>query len=124
MNVLRHDQGWDDGGPMVLMSDWWVRAHWGRAFEILETAEVHGQTWALMRRRDVALTVADLERPSDDPREFAALRHNLRQVQRELEGRGEELRRDYEGTRSWRLTRPWRRLTRAWPGRGSPRARP
>jgi SAM-dependent methyltransferase len=124
MNVLRHDQGWDDGGPMVLMSDWWVRAHWGRAFEILETAEVHGQTWALMRRRDVALTVADLERPSDDPREFAALRHNLRQVQRELERRGEELRRDYEGTRSWRLTRPLRRLTRAWPGRGSPRARP
>ncbi len=24
MNVLRHDQGWDAGGPMVLMSDWWV----------------------------------------------------------------------------------------------------
>ncbi len=29
MNVLRRDQGWDDGGPIVLMSDWWVREHWG-----------------------------------------------------------------------------------------------
>jgi SAM-dependent methyltransferase len=124
MNVLRHDQGWDDGGPMVLMSDWWVRAHWGRAFDILATAEVHGQTWALMRRREVSLNVADLERPADDPREFAALRHNLRQVQLELERRGDELRGYYEGTRSWRLTRPLRRLSRSWPGRGSPRERP
>ena len=24
MNVLRHDQGYDQGGPMVMMSDWWI----------------------------------------------------------------------------------------------------
>lgn len=43
MNVLRRDQAWDDGGPVVLMSDWWVRAHWGRAFQILKVApEIHG----------------------------------------------------------------------------------
>ena len=63
MNVLRRDQGWEDGGPMVLMSDWWVRAHWGRAFEILADAPVHGQTWVLLRRRDVEITVADLAEP-------------------------------------------------------------
>ena len=46
------------------MSDWWVRAHWGRAFEIVEVApRVHNQSWALLRRRDVELTIADLERP-------------------------------------------------------------
>jgi SAM-dependent methyltransferase len=113
MNVLRHDQGWDDGGPMVLMSDWWVREHWGRAFDVLSTADVHGQTWALLRRREVSLTVAELEAPADDPREWAALRHNLRQVQRELEVRTDEVRRFYEGSRSWRLTRPLRRLSRS-----------
>jgi hypothetical protein len=48
MNVLRPDQPWDAGGPVVLMSDWWVRAHWGRAFEILDVApNIHGQSWAL-----------------------------------------------------------------------------
>jgi SAM-dependent methyltransferase len=114
MNVLRHDQGWEHGGPMVLMSDWWVREHWGRAFEIVAvTPQVHGQSWALMRRREVSLTVADLERPADDPREVAALRHNVQQLQRELELRGDEVRREYEDSRSWRLTRPLRRLNRS-----------
>ena len=36
MNVYSHDQGWDKGGPMVLHSPWWIRAHWGRAFEIID----------------------------------------------------------------------------------------
>jgi SAM-dependent methyltransferase len=86
MNVLRHDQGWDWGGPWVLMSDWWVRAHWGRAFEILDTEpQVHGQTWVLMRKRAVDLTPDDLEAPADDPREYQALRHNIHQLQREIE---------------------------------------
>jgi SAM-dependent methyltransferase len=114
MNVLRHDQRWEHGGPMVLMSDWWVREHWGRAFELVAVAPlVHGQTWTLLRRREVSLTVEDLARPADDPREVAALRHNIRQVQRELELRREEVRREYESSRSWRLTRPLRRLSRS-----------
>jgi SAM-dependent methyltransferase len=86
MNVLRHGNAWSEGGPVVLMSDWWVREHWGRAFEFVAVApEVHGQTWALLRRRDVTLSVEDLERASGDPREVAALRHNVRQLQREID---------------------------------------
>ena len=113
MNVLRPDQPWDAGGPVVLMSDWWVRAHWGRAFEILDVApNIHGQTWALMRRRDVELTAGDLWRPADDPREYAALRHNLRQLHRDralaLDEARNQMRREYEESRSWRLTRPLR----------------
>lgn len=109
MNVLRHDQPWDAGGPVVLMSDWWVRAHWGRAFEILDVApNIHGQSWALMRKRDIELTVADLERPEDDPREYAAVRHNVRQVQREQAAALDAVRREYEQSSSWRLTRPLR----------------
>src|SRR5581483_8442206 len=86
MNVLRPDQAWDDGGPVVLMSDWWVRAHWGRAFEILSVApQVHGQTWALLQKRDVEVSVEMLAEPSDDPRELLALRHNISQVERDRE---------------------------------------
>jgi hypothetical protein len=35
MNVLRAGQDWDGGCPTAFHSDWWVRAHWGRAFEVL-----------------------------------------------------------------------------------------
>lgn len=118
MNVLRRDQGWEHGGPIVLMSDWWVREHWGRAFEIVEVApQVHGQTWLLLRRREVELTARDLERPGDDPREWAALRHNVRQVERDREKALAELRASYEASISWRITRPLRearRLAHRW----------
>jgi SAM-dependent methyltransferase len=112
MNILRHNRPWERGGPVVLMSDWWVRAHWGRAFEILEIRPwIRNQSWALMRRRNVELTVEDLEEPENDPREFAALRYNLRQVQREVElvqqaGNVEKV--DFSDTLSWRITRPLR----------------
>jgi SAM-dependent methyltransferase len=116
MNVLRHNVGWDRGGPVVLMSDWWVREHWGRLFEIIETEpQIDNMTWVLLRKRDVELTIEDVARPSDDPREYLAVRHNLHQVQRELdeekrrfEAGLEEQRRDYESSLSWRLTRPLR----------------
>jgi SAM-dependent methyltransferase len=124
MSVLQHNQDWSRGGPSVLMSDWWVRAHWGRAFKILKlTPRTHNQTWALLRKRDLEVTTDDLERPEDDPREYAALRHNLHQVQREfdralhwqrevaLQERAIELRqlrREYEESLSWQVTRPLR----------------
>jgi SAM-dependent methyltransferase len=115
--VLSHNQPWDAGGPMVLTSDWWVRAHWGRAFEILEIApQIHNMSWALMRKRDVELTVEDLEAPEDDePREYVAARNNLRLTRRELErlhGRQaaelEDARKQYERSLSWQLTGPVR----------------
>jgi SAM-dependent methyltransferase len=133
MNVLQHYQDWSRGGPSVLMSDWWVRAHWGRAFEIVRVApRIQNQSWALMRKRDVQVTVDDLERPEDDPREFAALRHNLYQLQREFDRTRfqegalalhqqelSEVSRSYETTLSWQVTRPFRvsaRMVRALRG--------
>lgn len=85
MNLLFHNRPWDDGGPMVLMSDWWVDEHWGRAFEILARFDLHGQTWTMMRKRDVSLTPEELLEPGPDPREWRALRHNIAQLQREVE---------------------------------------
>jgi SAM-dependent methyltransferase len=90
MNVLRVGQDWDGGGPTVFMSDWWLRAHWGRAFEILEIHHEHDTTgtvvpgshaYVVMRKRDVVLTPAQLEAlEADEPRELAALRHNINQL--------------------------------------------
>jgi SAM-dependent methyltransferase len=148
MNVLRYGQDWAGGGPTVFLSDWWIRAHWGRAFEILDihhdrdaagavVPATHG--YVVMRKRTVALTPADLEAlEPDEPREVAALRHNIAQLhaddRRLRERLDEAVRRgdtehewrltterrlaDYEEmlahSRSWRITRPLRLLA----GRG------
>lgn len=86
MNVLRHNHPWTDGGPLVMISEWWLREHWGRAFEVVHIAEpIHNFSWALLRKRDVELTADDIARPSDDRREFCAIQHNLRRAQKEIE---------------------------------------
>lgn len=136
MNVLRHRHPASDGAPLVLISDWWLREHWGRAFDVVHIEpNIHNQSWAVLSKRDLELSVADLQRPGDDPREYAALQHNLRQVQRELEVAqqalrdgveaerrlGEQRRAEamaeqqgvYEGSLSWRSTRPLRAAAKA-----------
>jgi SAM-dependent methyltransferase len=121
MNVLRPANTWDRGGPMVLHSRWWITAHWGRAFDILTLCPygfsrrgVAGQGWVLLRKRPVQLTPEDLERPEPgEPRELEALRHNVRQLSRELV--------ELQASRSWQLTRPLRALRSAW---GARRRRP
>jgi SAM-dependent methyltransferase len=97
MNVLFYAQPWEQGGPMVLHSPWWLREHWGRIFDVIELREdgfvpgeaTTGQGLALLRKRQVVSTVEDLERVYvGDGREIAALEHNVRQLQREsLEAR-------------------------------------
>jgi SAM-dependent methyltransferase len=88
MNVIKTWNPWDSGGPVVFHSEWWIREHWGRAFEILalelrDPAEPEGQAATLLRRKAEQLGSADLERPADDPREVKASRTNIVQLQRE-----------------------------------------
>jgi SAM-dependent methyltransferase len=71
-------------GARVLHSPWWLRSHWGRAFEILSLrphsfAGVYpGHGFVLGRRKDVSLTPDDLERPEpEDLRELEAQRRQL-----------------------------------------------
>jgi SAM-dependent methyltransferase len=92
MNVLHYGRSWDQGGPAVFISEWWLREHWGRAFDVLSIREegfISGPKWrgqgvALLRKRPVGITVEELERihPSE-PREVEALRHNIRQLHHE-----------------------------------------
>lgn len=142
MNVLHHNRDWDSGGPAVLMSEWWLREHWGRAFDVLRIApQFHNFSWAVLRKKNLDLTTEDIDRPLDDPREYAAVRHNLRQLQRELVGeldflhahyeaamqsqaeREREYERRismYEASLSWKLTRPLRGIARVLRAHRSP----
>ena len=84
MTVLDHGQGWELGGPTVFHSPWWLREHWGRAFDIVQMREgsaprEHGLV-LLRRRSGVDVTPALLERidAAREPREVEALRHQVR----------------------------------------------
>ncbi len=116
MNVLDGGLRYGDGGPTVVHSEWWIRAHWGRAFEIDRIdAQPQRQSWVLMRKRALSLTVADLEAIDPaEPREIDALRHNIAQIEHRhrdavLESRrlAQQLSEVLE-SHSWRLTRPLR----------------
>jgi hypothetical protein len=129
MNVLMPGQSWDLGGPMVLHSPWWIEAHWGRAFDILEIRldgfglpSPEGQGAVLMRKRAVELEPADLEQPEvGESREAVAALDNVPQLTREvidlrwnsdqLSGEVVVLREELARmthSHSWRLTQPLR----------------
>ena len=133
MNPLLYGNSWDLGGPIAFNSEWWIRAHWGRAFEIVrfvphgggDPPEGHGIV--LMRKRPVTLTVEDLTRlEPDEPREIAALQHNNEQLRDDtLRLRAAMAARDGHGgsvhehalaqitnSASWRLTAPLRAAKR------------
>lgn len=87
MNVLGSGRPWAAGGPMILHSEWWLRAHWGRAFEVLafRPEAILWQDGILLRRRNIAdLSAATLELPEPgEERELIAARHAIRQLHRE-----------------------------------------
>jgi len=88
LNILRTWQPWDDGGPSVQHSEWWLRAHWGRLFDFerIEDSDQPSHGWMFLRKREVKLTEAELISPEpNEPREFMALRHNVRQLAKETE---------------------------------------
>jgi len=113
MNILKAHQGWDMGGPVVLMSPWWIREHWGRAFNIVALHEgaspgTHGLIVA--HAKEEPPSSGELERvDGTEPREVAALRHNIRQLQRESAALGASLA-NVESSRSWRIAAALRRL--------------
>jgi SAM-dependent methyltransferase len=139
MLVIKYANPWRFGGPTVAHSPWWIRTHWGRAFEILrlDPAALQGvktgHDLVLLRRDDRrAPSIEQLEAvdPSDR-REVTAVATALRQARLELSA----LREAYETAReeaytqrlvaadfelklsvvqrshSWRFTRPFRAIT-------------
>ena len=90
MNVLHYGRSWDQGGPAVFLSPWWIEEHWGRALEILtlrrgrlrrhaSAGEARASCWP--GSGPVEISIEELERiDPGDPREIEALRHNVRQL--------------------------------------------
>lgn len=86
LNVLRPWQSWSQGGPSVQHSEWWLRAHWGRAFEFerIDDGPNFGHGLLVLRKRDAELDVAQLLAPEPgEEREVTALRHNVEQLSQE-----------------------------------------
>jgi SAM-dependent methyltransferase len=84
--VYLHGNPPENNGPVVFQSDWWLRAHWGRAFEIdsydhdsfavgvMQDGREHLQSMLAARAREERKTVAQLLAPEpDEPREFTGL---------------------------------------------------
>lgn len=134
MNPLMQGLSWDKGGPIAINSPWWIEAHWGRAFEIVELvprlrADQPSHGLVVARKKPVEIGVDELARlEPDEPREIVALAHHaeqleaealrLRQAQQETEAEllsrraeAEQAHRaihDMQASRSWRLTAPLR----------------
>ncbi|MGA2163248.1 MAG: class I SAM-dependent methyltransferase [Solirubrobacteraceae bacterium] len=87
MTVLGYGRPWRAGGPMILHSEWWIRAHWGRAFTVaaFEERGIEGQDAVVLRRdQRPAPSIAQLDAPQpDDPRELVAARHAVELLHRE-----------------------------------------
>lgn len=102
MHVFNSGLGWDEGGPVVFHSPWWLEAHWGRAFELVDLfpdgfgtypGSSLGQGVAVLRKKAGEFTPEDLEAAEpDEPRELAALQYSLRHSRRETAARFEEAR--------------------------------
>jgi SAM-dependent methyltransferase len=87
MNPLLHGYPWELGGPIAFNSEWWIRAHWGRAFDIVSLTPHEGgdppfgHGIALLRKKPVTITIEELTRlEPDEPREIAALQYNIEQL--------------------------------------------
>jgi SAM-dependent methyltransferase len=138
MNPLMQGLSWEKGGPVAFNSPWWIKAHWGRAFEIAELVPrmrhdqpSHGLLVA--RKKPVEISIEELTRlEPDEPREIAALTHHAAQLEAEVhrlrdaqEGVEAELvrchtetetahtlLRDIQNSSSWRVTAPLRAAKR------------
>jgi SAM-dependent methyltransferase len=116
----------DSCNAAVWLSEWWLREHWGRVFEVLELRQTgfapggegdEGQGCALLRRRDVQITPDDLRRPSDDPREAHAAQRSRDLLLVELGNTFSQLRRESDAhtSRTAALEEEVRRLTEISP---------
>jgi hypothetical protein len=90
------------GRREVFHSEWWLRAHWGRAFEIVSVKEGERGRQVVLTKRPAEVSANDLERPDPgDLRELEAAQANavflsdqVDRVGRELEQQREDMSRE------------------------------
>ena len=65
------------GSRIVFHSEWWLRAHWGRAFEMIAIDQGDGRRLVSLRGRKEPISVSELERPEPgEDRELSAASAN------------------------------------------------
>jgi hypothetical protein len=80
------------GQREVFHSEWWLRAHWGRAFEIVSIEETEDAREAVLIKRPGEVSAADLERPdAQDQRELTAAQANATYLADQLDSSRREL---------------------------------
>jgi len=80
------DNFYESHGPHVYLAEWWIREHWGRAFEIIAVVDDQllaplvrvpregGQGVVVMRPNGRSRTSSELESPNtDNPQDISAL---------------------------------------------------
>jgi hypothetical protein len=88
------------GSRHVFHSEWWLRAHWGRAFEIVEFGERDGHPHAALRKTAGSVSSGDLDiaEPGEE-RELAAASANADYLRAQLESAEERHRHELEEQR-------------------------
>jgi len=146
MNPLMHGYSWELGGPIAINSPWWLRAHWGRLFEIVQLQPkledgVPSHGIILARKKPVKLTIEELTAlEPDEPREITALSHHAAQLADEVERlraahdsyaqQVEDMQaielelRKVKASPSWRITAPLRAAKRQVQARRAARQSP
>jgi SAM-dependent methyltransferase len=92
MTVRRH---WTAQDAWVFHSEWWLREHWGRLFDVDAVARPPRtelgapqvtHSYIALTKREVAIAKDELERhDAAEPRELAALQTNVRLLRQELD---------------------------------------
>jgi SAM-dependent methyltransferase len=91
MNAIDIGNPWQRGGPTAMHSPWWLRTHFGRAFQVVDVLPAHhpaeglGHGFICLRKDSrPPPSAVQLEMPEPgEPRELSALRHNAAQLRRE-----------------------------------------
>jgi SAM-dependent methyltransferase len=97
MTVRRH---WTAQDAWVFHSEWWLREHWGRLFDVdavMRPPQTDAGTpqvthsYIALTKRDVTIAKGALElRDASEPRELAALETNVRLLRQELDAMATE----------------------------------
>ncbi len=71
MLVMDEDRDWDEGGPGVFQSNWWVKKHWGQFFDIEYISREGLSNWqslaVLIKRSDALKAEKNLTCPMLQP---------------------------------------------------------
>jgi hypothetical protein len=107
------------GARVVFHSEWWLRAHWGRAFEIVSIEEGGGRRIVSLRRVEGELSADQLERPEPgDERELAAARANASQLAEQFDRASRRWEQEREDTDRELMRRAFVEADLDWARRG------